>query len=70
MMPELIAQTNLDTTATNRLREELINFLMWTAQKSIIKKFFSVPYVDNHYLEEHERNGPHKHEPSAAAGEA
>lgn len=70
MMPELTAQTNLDTPSINRLREELINMLMWLAQKSTINKYFSVPYVDNHYLEEHERNGPNKHEPVTANADA
>ena len=70
MMPELTAQTNLDTTAINKLREGLIDMLMWLAQKSSISKYFGVPYVDNHHLEEHERNGPNKHEPVVAGAEA
>lgn len=70
MMPELTAQTNLDTPSINRLREELINMLMWLAQKGTIAKYFSTPYVDNHHLEEHERNGPSKHEPAIAPAES
>lgn len=70
MMPELTAQTNLDAQATNRLRDELINMLMWMAQKDNIPKYFGTPYVDNHHLEEHERNGPHRHETSTTSGAA
>jgi len=41
-MPELIAQTNMDMQATNRLREEISKLSMWLSKNS--EKYFSTSY--------------------------
>ncbi|CAG8016134.1 unnamed protein product [Penicillium olsonii] len=42
-MPELIAQTNMDMQATNRLREEISKLSMWLSKNS--DKYFATTYV-------------------------
>jgi mortality factor 4-like protein 1 len=42
-MPELIAQTNMDMQATNRLREEISKLSMWLSKNS--EKYFATTYV-------------------------
>ncbi|CAG7953962.1 unnamed protein product [Penicillium salamii] len=42
-MPELIAQTNMDMQATNRLREEISKLSMWLSKNS--EKYFATSYV-------------------------
>lgn len=44
MMPELIAQTNMDNQSVNRLREELTNMLNWLAKDAAVVNYFSFPY--------------------------
>ncbi|KAF9250273.1 hypothetical protein DTO013E5_4621 [Penicillium roqueforti] len=41
-MPELIAQTNMDMQATNRLREEISKLSMWLSKNS--EKYFATSY--------------------------
>lgn len=41
-MPELIAQTNMDMQATNRLREEISKLSMWLSKHS--EKYFATSY--------------------------
>jgi mortality factor 4-like protein 1 len=41
-MPELIAQTNMDNQAINRLREELAKITMWLGRNSA--KYFNTEY--------------------------
>ena len=41
-MPEMIAQTNMDAQAINRLREELGKFSHWLARNS--PKYFCAKY--------------------------
>ncbi|KAJ5101650.1 hypothetical protein NUU61_003872 [Penicillium alfredii] len=43
-MPELIAQTNMDLQATNRLREELSKLTLWLSKHS--EKYFPTRYVN------------------------
>ncbi|KAL6703313.1 Esa1p-associated factor [Coniothyrium glycines] len=43
-MPELIAQTNMDHQAINRLREELSGMTTWLSKESQINAFFSSVY--------------------------
>ncbi|KAJ5972360.1 Histone acetylase complex subunit MRG15-2 [Penicillium vulpinum] len=42
-MPELIAQTNMDMQATNRLREEISKLSMWLSKNS--EKYFATSYL-------------------------
>ncbi|EEA20206.1 histone acetylase complex subunit MRG15-2 [Talaromyces marneffei ATCC 18224] len=51
VLPELIAQTNMDQQSINRLREELSKFTIWLSRNS--EKFFSNKYISasNEYLE-------------------
>ncbi|KAJ5138792.1 uncharacterized protein N7515_003640 [Penicillium bovifimosum] len=42
-MPELIAQTNMDVQATNRMREEISKLSMWLSKHS--EKYFTTSYV-------------------------
>jgi mortality factor 4-like protein 1 len=42
-MPELIAQTNMDMQATNRLREEISKLSMWLSKNS--EKYFATAYI-------------------------
>ncbi|KAJ6089897.1 hypothetical protein N7467_005113 [Penicillium canescens] len=42
-MPELIAQTNMDMQATNRLREEISKLAMWLSKHS--EKYFTTQYL-------------------------
>ena len=44
-MPELIAQTNMDTQSVNRLREELAKMTMWLAKDANLKKYFAADYM-------------------------
>ena len=46
-MPELIAQTNMDQQAVNRLREELSKMTMWLARDSSVSRYFSVEYENS-----------------------
>jgi mortality factor 4-like protein 1 len=41
-MPELIAQTNMDTQSVARLKEEISKFCTWLARNS--NKFFCAKY--------------------------
>ena len=41
-LPELIAQTNMDTQSVNRLREELTKITSWLGKNS--QRFFTVEY--------------------------
>ena len=41
-MPELIAQTNMDHQAVNRLREELAKITQWLGKNSA--KYFTAEY--------------------------
>lgn len=41
-MPEIIAQTNMDSQSTARLREELSKFCTWLSRNS--PKFFCAKY--------------------------
>ena len=41
-MPELIAQTNMDQQAVNRLREELAKLTQWLGKNST--RFFTTEY--------------------------
>lgn len=43
-MPELIAQTNLDHQAINRLREELSAMTAWLSKEPQINKYFASVY--------------------------
>jgi len=43
-MPELIAQTNMDHQAINRLREELSSMTTWLAKEPQINAFFASVY--------------------------
>lgn len=43
-MPELIAQTNMDTQAVNRLREELSSMTTWLAKDAQVNAFFTSQY--------------------------
>lgn len=43
-MPELIAQTNMDVQAVNRLREELGAMTSWLQKESQVTAFFSSTY--------------------------
>jgi mortality factor 4-like protein 1 len=43
-MPELIAQTNMDYQAVNRLREELSQMTTWLAKDSQVNAFFASVY--------------------------
>jgi len=43
-MPELIAQTNMDAQAINRLREELSGITTWLAKEPQVTAFFSSVY--------------------------
>lgn len=43
-MPELIAQTNMDHQAINRLREELSSMTTWLAKEPQINTFFASVY--------------------------
>jgi mortality factor 4-like protein 1 len=43
-MPELIAQTNMDTQAVNRLREELGNMTNWLQKEPQCTEFFKSVY--------------------------
>jgi mortality factor 4-like protein 1 len=52
-MPELIAQTNMDHHAVNRLREELSQMTTWLSKEAQINTFFASvyespgqPYID------------------------
>lgn len=51
VLPELIAQTNMDQQSINRLREELSKFTIWLSRN--FEKFFSNKYIgaSNEYLE-------------------
>lgn len=44
-LPELIAQTNMDTQAVNRLREELGFMTNWLQKEPQVSKFFKSDYV-------------------------
>jgi mortality factor 4-like protein 1 len=43
-MPELIAQTNMDQQAINRLREELNSMTAWLAKDPQVNTFFASVY--------------------------
>lgn len=43
-MPELIAQTNMDVQAVNRLREELGGMTHWLQKEPQVTTFFSSTY--------------------------
>jgi mortality factor 4-like protein 1 len=43
-MPELIAQTNMDVQAINRLREELSGMTTWLSKEPQVSTFFSSVY--------------------------
>ena len=43
-MPELIAQTNMDSQAINRLREELTSMLSWLAKEPQVNSYFASTY--------------------------
>jgi|TARA_R110002003_G_scaffold41_3_gene2818 mortality factor 4-like protein 1 len=43
-MPELIAQTNMDYQAVNRLREELSQMTTWLAKDKQVNTFFASTY--------------------------
>jgi mortality factor 4-like protein 1 len=43
-MPELIAQTNMDVQAVNRLREELSSMTTWLAKEWQVNTYFSSVY--------------------------
>jgi hypothetical protein len=43
-MPELIAQTNMDYQAVNRLREELSQMTTWLAKDTQVNTFFASVY--------------------------
>lgn len=43
-MPELIAQTNMDTQAVNRLREELGAMTNWLQKEPQVTGFFQSTY--------------------------
>ena len=43
-MPELIAQTNMDVQAINRLREELSGMTTWLSKEPQVSVFFSSVY--------------------------
>lgn len=43
-MPELIAQTNMDHQAINRLREELNGLTGWLSKESQISEYFASVY--------------------------
>jgi mortality factor 4-like protein 1 len=43
-MPELIAQTNMDIQAVNRLREELSSMTTWLAKEPQVNAYFSSVY--------------------------
>jgi mortality factor 4-like protein 1 len=43
-MPELIAQTNMDLQAVNRLREELGFMTNWLQKEAQVAAFFSSTY--------------------------
>lgn len=50
-MPELIAQTNMDTQSVSRLREELVKLAQWLSRNST--RFFAKEYEapDREYLQ-------------------
>lgn len=43
LLPELLAQTNMDLQATQRLREELSKFSIWLSKNS--EKYFRTEYI-------------------------
>jgi len=43
-MPELIAQTNMDAQAVNRLREELSTMMAWLQKEPQVNAFFQSTY--------------------------
>lgn len=43
-MPELIAQTNMDIQAVNRLREELSGMTTWLSKEPQVNAYFSSVY--------------------------
>ena len=43
-MPELIAQTNMDHQAINRLREELSGLTTWLSKEAQINSYFASVY--------------------------
>lgn len=43
LLPELLAQTNMDLQATQRLREELSKFSLWLSKNS--EKYFRTEYI-------------------------
>jgi mortality factor 4-like protein 1 len=44
-MPELIAQTNMDVQAVNRLREELGAMTHWLQKEPQVTNFFQSVYI-------------------------
>jgi len=44
--PELIAQTNMDQTSVNKLKEELMFMTAWLGRTDNVKKYFSEEYQD------------------------
>ena len=50
-MPELIAQTNMDTQAVNRLKEELTKMVNWLTKNA--NRYFTAEYeaADSEYIE-------------------
>ncbi len=50
-MPEIIAQTNMDSQSVNRLREEMTKFLHWLNKNT--KTYFLAKYetADQDYIE-------------------
>lgn len=43
-MPELIAQTNMDTQSVGRLREELTGMMSWLSKEPQVNTFFASVY--------------------------
>jgi mortality factor 4-like protein 1 len=43
-MPELIAQTNMDSQSVNRLREELTSMMAWLSKDAHVNSYFANTY--------------------------
>ncbi|KAJ5369805.1 Chromatin modification-related protein eaf3 [Penicillium cataractarum] len=52
LLPELLAQTNMDLQATQRLREELSKFSLWLSKNS--EKYFRTDYIsaEDYYVKQ------------------